>query len=252
MQEILDKMIQAGVIMKATSNVLLVSNLMTRKKKSGDLRILIDSRIANAAVKRMIDIGNAGLIQQMTQLKQSILLTSTDLSDAFYQIGITPFLSSLLSFLGPDRQLYSMAKAGQGYINSAGALNLAVSRMKSIPVLDLDFSGHTDVSLLPKRPIQHNEWKEVTQPSRQMIFGTLMQNANTTEDLIYIRPPYAHEALEKSNVVTKADNCQILSYVDDCIVGTPHFTTERQRRHKQTFTKDIDDLTMQDDIPLEG
>jgi hypothetical protein len=94
----LDKLVKTGVITPVDTPTKWVSQLVIAEKKSGDLRICIDPRPLNKALKRpryqlpVID-------DVLPELAQAKVFSKLDLSSAFWQVQLD-YESSLLTTFG--------------------------------------------------------------------------------------------------------------------------------------------------------
>ena len=234
-QEILSQMMNAGIIAKCTGDILLVSNLLTRRKKSGKLRMILDNRTANAITKKLTDIGCQSLISHMCDLRHAALATTADLSNSFFQIPTSPFLSSLLCFRGPDRTLYQMNRCAQGYINSSAALNTAVSRMKEMPVFTQELSGILPLPIRT-RPLTFQEARTYSQPIPVQTIGAFAPtHAKPKRSFVYYTD-MTYSQLRHAHLVIQDDHCAIQNYMDDLIVHSPHYSHSHHLDHQSSLT----------------
>jgi len=163
LETMLQQMLEAGLIRPAEGIVRLITPIrLIPKKDPTKMRLINDVRITNAVCQRAADPGNESIINSLSQLRDAKICSSLDLSNSFWQIGIDPFLRSLLAFYGPGRKLYQLERAAMGFLNSSTALNAVISRMKDIPVFHSELSD-----LFPYH--KHRILKALTLPQAQEV-----------------------------------------------------------------------------------
>lgn len=242
--KVLADMTAAGIIGKVTGPILLVSNLLTRRKRSGKIRIILDNRLSNNISQKIADSGSPPLLTNITEMKQAVLLTSSDLNNSFFQIPTTPFLSSLLCFRGPDRTLYQLNRCAQGYINSSVALSTTVSRMKQLPVLDRELSGMFDSSFLPSYSPSSDEISLLTSRIPKQVLGRF--RPVTSDDSNTKQPKYSNlpkSIIKTSRLVSHSNHSAVINYCDDLILYSSHHDENKVKMHQNTLPIDYDDLS---------
>ena len=96
----------------------IVSNLLCIRKPSGKLRILLDSRLLNlSTVKLPCAITDSNSIYE--HFSNAKYVSTLDINQAFFSIGIKTSKVPLFSFFAPDRQRYAFTKMAQGFKNSS-------------------------------------------------------------------------------------------------------------------------------------
>ena len=100
-KEELDKLVQTGVIIPVTKPTSWVSQLcVAEKKKSGALRICIDPKPLNKALKR--PLYQLPVIDDiLPELAEAKLFSKLDLSSAFWQLRLDEESSMLTTFNSP-------------------------------------------------------------------------------------------------------------------------------------------------------
>ncbi len=242
-EEILRDMTQSQVVAKCTGPVLLVSNLLTRKKKSGKIRLILDNRLANAISSKIADAGSPPLLTNITEMKNSALVTLADLSNSFFQISVSNFLSSLLCFRAPDRSLYQLKRCAQGYINSSVALATTVSRMKQLPVLDKELMGIFDSSKLPNYTPTQEDIKLLSSRIPMQVLGRF-EPQNQDENYLSTQPKYSclpKHILKRSKIIEMPPETNIINYCDDIILYSNHYNKQEQIEHSNKLQTDYDD-----------
>ncbi len=224
-REILRQMQQAGIISPLKQNVTIISNLLTRRKKSGKLRIILDNRMANAFSTKIQDLGSHPLVITTTALKHAIAVTTTDFSNSYFQIPTTPRLAGILAFRGADRDLYQMNRAAQGYINSGGALNTAVYLSKTIPMVTGDLCGFIPLKYYKLTPITEENVHTLEVDIPHVHIGNADDTNTYTTGRRVTR--FSREELLKQSIVTPPANCGSVSYVDDLILYSPKYREKR-------------------------
>jgi len=86
-KEILDQMIEYGLLRECNEPSNFLANLLVTKKKDGKIRVLLDGRLLNQATIRKATIMTAPL-EIFTTLSQKKYLTLVDVSNAFWHIPI--------------------------------------------------------------------------------------------------------------------------------------------------------------------
>ena len=238
---ILSSMIEAGIIAKAPGQTLLISNLLTRRKKNNTVRILLDARLANSIVRKVQDVGNPTLLESLTSMREAALITVSDLSNAYFQIPTSDYLSRMLAFQAPDnRQLYCLRRCPQGYINSACALGVAVSAMRSLPVLDKELSGVIPRNILPQTKVVETDIPYLQSPIPCQILGAYYEKHST---ILRGQPPHtrlkAHQ-LRRANYVHTPPHCGINAFADDLTIYTTHASKTKTAEHHSSLPYDPD------------
>ena len=127
-QEILSNMCDAGVIEETDEPTPFLSNLLVAKKRSGQLRLLYDCRPSNMAIINIPStftpksdityiLGKAGLV------------SSIDLSNSYFQIGIHPDKRSLFSFCDAYGKRYRYCVLAQGFHSSPFYLTTLLNKV---------------------------------------------------------------------------------------------------------------------------
>lgn len=127
-QEILDNMCDAGVIEQTDEPTPFLSNLLVAKKRNGKLRLLYDCRPSNMAIVNIPStftpktdityvLGTAGRV------------SSIDLSNSYFQIGIHPEKRSLFSFCDANGQRYRYCVLAQGFHSSPFYLTTLLNKV---------------------------------------------------------------------------------------------------------------------------
>ncbi len=217
-RQILKQMLDAGIISPLRQNVSIISNLLTRRKKSGKLRIILDNRMANAYSVKIPDLGSHPLLVTTTALKDARLVTTTDFSNSFFQVPTTAGLAGICAFRGPDRELYQMNRAPQGYINSAPALNIAVYLMTTVPVTSGELSGIIPREFFNLKPITPSDMEQLCQELPHVHIG----NASDTTTYSTGRPvsKFRPSELAEQKLVVDPPKGGTINYMDDMIVHT--------------------------------
>lgn len=118
--EELDRMLKMGVIVP--SNSPWSSPIVAVEKKTGKLRICLDSRKLNeVTIKEAYPLPYITRI--LGRLQSSKFLTSIDLSDAFWQVPLDPESQVKTAFRVPGRGLYMYATMPMGLCNSAQTMS---------------------------------------------------------------------------------------------------------------------------------
>ena len=116
-QEILNNMCDAGVIEETDEPTPFLSNLLVCKKKNGKLRLLYDCRPSNMAI-----INTPSTFTPKTDLTYILgnagRVSSIDLSNSYFQIGIHPSKRSLFSFCDSRGIRYRYCVLAQGFHSS--------------------------------------------------------------------------------------------------------------------------------------
>ncbi len=237
---ILTDMALANIIGPATGRVLLISNLMTRKKKSGALRLILDNRLSNAVTMKLNDIGSPPLLSLLTDMRDATLVSNADLTSSFYQIPVTRHLSDLLCFRGPDRMLWQLKRCPMGYINSSAALSACITRMKNLPVLSDELSGILGPLTLPAKPTSPDDVKLCTSRIPRQVIGRL--DAPSSESLAG-QPRFSdlpEKTIRKSHMVLYPARSGIASYCDDLVIHTSHSEVGDRNKHHRDLPIDYD------------
>ena len=127
-QEILNNMCDAGVIEQTDEPTPFLSNLLVAKKRNGKLRLLYDCRPSNMAIVNIPStftpktdityvLGTAGRV------------SSIDLSNSYFQIGIHPEKRSLFSFCDADGKRYRYCVLAQGFHSSPFYLTTLLNKV---------------------------------------------------------------------------------------------------------------------------
>ena len=112
-QALIDRYVQAGVLAPTTDPCKLTSNIFIIPKKDGSFRLIFDGRLVSRFCQSLpLSLGN--LDELFSNLAGKTLVSKLDVSQAYYQIGITKETSQLLSFFGPDSRRYVFLRTGQG------------------------------------------------------------------------------------------------------------------------------------------
>ena len=244
-QDILQDMAYAKIIAPATGKVLLISNLLTRKKKSGALRIILDNRLANAATRKIGDIGSPPLLSLLTDMRKATLVSSSDLASSFFQLPVSQHLSDLLCFRDARRNLWQLRRCPMGYLNSSAALSACVARMKSLPVLEDELSGILAPSMLPKRPTDADDVKLCTSRIPRQIIGRF---DSLRPDTLSGQPRFSDlpkEVIKKSHILQMPRHSGLAAYCDDLILHTSHFDVEDRNDHDESLPQDHDTVQQQ-------
>ena len=129
-QKAIDKMLKYGIVTKCHKGTNIVSNLLVVRKPNGKLRILLDSRLLNlATVKLPCALSDTNSIYE--HFSRAKFVSSIDINQAFFSIGIKTSKIPLFSFFGPDRQRYAFARAAQGFKNSSFWMEALVTQVLS-------------------------------------------------------------------------------------------------------------------------
>lgn len=116
----LDRMLKMGVIVP--SNSPWSSPIVAVEKKTGKLRICLDSRKLNdVTIKEAYPLPYITRI--LGRLQSSKFLTSIDLSDAFWQVPLDPESQAKTAFRVPGRGLFMYATMPMGLCNSAQTMS---------------------------------------------------------------------------------------------------------------------------------
>ena len=126
-QEILTNMCDAGVIEETDEPTPFLSNLLVTTKRNGKLRLLYDCRPSNMAIVNIPStftpktdityvLGNAEFV------------SSIDLSNSYFQIGIHPDKRSLFSFCDAHGKRYRYCVLAQGFHSSPFYLNTLLNK----------------------------------------------------------------------------------------------------------------------------
>ncbi len=226
--QILDQLAQAKIITRAYGPILLISNLLTRRKKNNSLRILLDNRVPNAVSRKFQDTGSAPLLSQIADMNKAALVSTSDMASSFFQVSVTEKLRSLLCFRSPDRSIWQFNRAAQGYINSAAALNLAVSRAKSLPILDKELCSFLPHHTLPGSKPTEDEIRLLQTKIPKQTIGNFEQSFHNHSTVNRKdQPNYTHLSLRdirSSRLVSLPNHCTIGNYVDDMILTSPPVT----------------------------
>ena len=127
-QEILDNMCDAGVIEQTDEPTPFLSNLLLAKKRNGKLRLLYDCRPSNMAIVNIPStftpktdityvLGTAGRVSSM------------DLTNSYFQIGIHPEKRSLFSFCDASGKRYRYCVLAQGFHSSPFYLTTLLNKV---------------------------------------------------------------------------------------------------------------------------
>ena len=121
--KVINAMVQAGVMKKATDRAWIISQcLVVKKPKSNAVRVLCDLRFLNHfTIPRPTD--SITQDQVMAAIAKADRVSTLDLSNAYHSIPIKKEHQNLFTFLGPDRNLYTYTTLPQGWISSASFLN---------------------------------------------------------------------------------------------------------------------------------
>jgi hypothetical protein len=129
-QEILAAFQKAGVIEPFYGDAPYVQNIMTTKKKSGKLRLLLDSRLCNlVTTKRVCTVTSQEDLISTLAVKG--LATIWDIVNAYYNIRLTDEAKKYFVFYGPGGRLYNFAVCPQGFCNSSFFLTMMMIRLFS-------------------------------------------------------------------------------------------------------------------------
>ena len=127
-QEILSNMCDAGVIEETDEPTPFLSNLLVAKKRSGQLRLLYDCRPSNMAI---VNIPSTFTPKSDTiyVLGKAGLVSSIDLSNSYFQIGIHPDKRSLFSFCDAFGKRYRYCVLAQGFHSSPFYLTTLLNKV---------------------------------------------------------------------------------------------------------------------------
>ncbi len=240
--KILQEMYRAKIIGQAHGPILLISNLMTRRKPNGTLRIILDNRLSNSLSMKIPDLGTATLMEMLNNIRSATLCSSTDLAKSFFQIPCSEALSNLLVFRGPDNNLFRLLRASMGYINSSAALSCCVARMKALPVLSRELSGLIPCSEFESRPLTDEDVELCRSRIPRQVLGNAA--APATGDTTG-QPRYSNlsvKNIKKSQMMSMPPNCGIQTYCDDIYLASSHSRHTDEREH-------LDSLPHDDDFP---
>ena len=222
-RQILQQMQDAGIISPLKQNITIISNLLTRRKKSGKLRMILDNRLANAYSTKIPDLGSHPLLIATSTLRKAKTVTTTDFANSYFQIPTTPALAGIAAFRGPDRDLFQMNRAAQGYINSACALNIAVYLMTTLPVTTGELSGVI--------PLEYFTLADITSAKIKTLRATVphihIGNAKDTHTYTTGRPisTFTNQQLKNQKLVTYPPSGGTLNYMDDLVLHNAAYPT---------------------------
>ena len=116
-QEILSNMCDAGVIEETDEPTPFLSNLLVAKKRNGKLRLLYDCRPSNMAI---VNIPSTFTPKSDLEyvLGNAVHVSSIDLSQSYFQIGIHPDKRSLFSFCDAYGRRFRYCVLAQGFHSS--------------------------------------------------------------------------------------------------------------------------------------
>ena len=116
-QEILSNMCDAGVIEETDEPTPFLSNLLVAKKRNGKLRLLYDCRPSNMAIVNIPSTFTPK--EDITYiLGNAARVSSIDLTNSYFQIGIHPDKRSLFSFCDAYGKRYRYCVLAQGFHSS--------------------------------------------------------------------------------------------------------------------------------------
>ena len=152
-QALIDAYVQAGVLAPTTEPCKFTSNVFVIPKRNGTFRLIFDGRLVSKYCQALpLSLGN--LDELFSNLSGKTLVSKLDVSQAYYQIGITKETSQLLSFFGPDSKRYVFLRTGQGLKFSS----FFMSQMMDTVLFDIPEANHycDDVFLASSQSFPHH------------------------------------------------------------------------------------------------
>ena len=111
--DLINKYVQCGVLAPTDKPCRFTSNIFIIPKKDGTFRLIFDGRLISKYCQQLpLSLGN--LDELFSNLSGKTLVTKLDVSQAYFQIGVTEETSQLLSFFGPDSTRYAFKRTAQG------------------------------------------------------------------------------------------------------------------------------------------
>ena len=111
--ELITKYVNCGVLAPTDKPCRFTSNIFIIPKKDGTFRLIFDGRLISKYCQQLpLSLGN--LDELFSNLSGKTLVSKLDVSQAYFQIGVTEETSQLLSFFGPDSRRYAFKRTAQG------------------------------------------------------------------------------------------------------------------------------------------
>jgi len=128
-KQILDQMIEYGMLRECNEPSNFLANLLVTKKKDGSVRVLLDGRLLNQATVRKATIMTAPL-EIFTALAQKEYITLVDVSNAFWHIPIKYEHQPYTAFYSEAHgKRFCYTRAPQGLKNSPVYLHFLMCEM---------------------------------------------------------------------------------------------------------------------------
>ena len=128
-KQILDQLLEYGIIRECNEPSPVVSNLLICKKKDGSIRILLDGRLLNIISKRLPqNLITHGELDTFLHGKTQV--TAIDLSDAFFQMPLSLDSQPFTAFFSPlHGKRFCFTRCPQGLKNSPLYLKLLMDKL---------------------------------------------------------------------------------------------------------------------------
>lgn len=153
-QAIIDKMVEAKIVVPHEEPTPLISSILVTKKRNGDIRVLLDARYLNSLTKKRVSCPPTPDYVIMA-VHNATYASIFDLSNSYFQIAIRPEDQKYMSFKIPGNpQLYKYCSLPQGFINSSfflqQLLNKVLKGLKGVYVY-MD-----DITVLTNGPLENH------------------------------------------------------------------------------------------------
>lgn len=150
-----DTMLKDGIIQPSQSNW--SSPVVMVKKPGGKYRFCIDFRKVNAVTKK-----DAYPIPNMTgildELRQACYITTLDLSQAYFQIPLTPESREVTAFVVPGRGLFHFLRMPYGLTNAPATFQRLLDRLVGTAMYPHAFVYLDDIIVVTRTFDEHLHW----------------------------------------------------------------------------------------------
>jgi hypothetical protein len=129
-RQILDQMIEFGIIRECNEASPFCSNLLvTRKKDKKQIRVLLDGRLLNSATKRY-PVNMVSQPEVLAHIAGNKFITTMDVSHAFFQVPVAESSQNLTVFYSEEHgKRYCFRRCPQGLKNSPLFLKLLMDKL---------------------------------------------------------------------------------------------------------------------------
>jgi hypothetical protein len=129
-EKVLDQFTKAGILEFYTGNPKFVQNILITRKRSGKIRLLLDSRCVNCVTEKRV-CNLASQEDLIRTLVGKTHLSCLDISNAYFSIGLDEKSKAYFCFYDNNRILRTFAVLPQGYKNSTFFLERLMSQLFS-------------------------------------------------------------------------------------------------------------------------